>query len=185
MKRFLIGAALLAAACNSEQTQTTDTADDAKQSIAIEYVKDAQLPIHAKPDDASPVIATYSASSAVSVLSRKGEWVEVRVADGSGWAREAALQGAAEAKANESTSTEPHFVKAPSPVTGPGAHGDITLEADVSPNGEVINVRTITNTTGSNELVVRNTMSLQHARFYPIVQHGQRVPFTYEYRVHY
>lgn len=185
MRRSLVAAALLVAACGGQETQPTDTANDVRQAIAIEYVRDAELAIHAQPKDDSPVIATYGASSSVSILSRKGDWVEVRVADRSGWAHASALQDASQAKASESTSTEPKFVQAPAPVTSPGAHGDITLEADVNQNGEVTAVRTIENTTGSGELVAKNSMALQHARFYPIVQHGQRVAFTYEYRVHY
>jgi TonB family protein len=185
MRRSIIIAALLLAACDKEVTQPTDTANDVRQAIAVEYVKVPDLEIRTQPKDDAAIIAKYSAGSSVSVLSRKGDWVEVRVADGSGWAREAGLQGAADAKATESTSTEPRFLTAPSPITSAGAHGEIVFEADVSPDGQVINVRTILNTTGSPALASQNGAALQRARFYPIVKHGQRLPFTYEYRVHY
>ena len=56
----------------------------------------------------------------------------------------------------------------------------ITLEV-----GDITAVRTLSNSTGSMALEQKNITELQKAKFYPIVQHGQHQPFTYEYRVHY
>jgi len=55
----------------------------------------------------------------------------------------------------------------------------------VNSDGEVTDVRTLSNSTGSSSLERSNTASLRLARFYPIVRHGQRTPFTYEHHVHY
>ena len=46
-------------------------------------------------------------------------------------------------------------------------------------------VKTLSNTTGSGGLEARNRAELQAATFEPIVQKGKRIPFVYEYRVHY
>src|SRR6266850_504260 len=70
---ILHSAFLVLAACSKTETATSQ--EDTRMPIATEYVRGASLPIHAKPDDASRVITTYQASEAVSVLSRKGEWV--------------------------------------------------------------------------------------------------------------
>jgi len=184
MMRFALAALLLAAGCGQTETAPADTAGD-RAAIAIAYVRGGDLPIHARPHDDSPVIATYGSGQSVSVLAHRGDWDEVRVAGRSGWARAASLANAAEAKRAESDNLSPRFRIAPAPVTSPFAHGEIVLEANVNQDGEVIDVRTTTNTTGSPELVMQNSHALRAARFEPIVQHGQRKAFTYEYRVHY
>lgn len=181
---LLLALLLLAFGCANDEPAQTDTSAD-RQAIAVEYVHADELQIHEKPSDASPVLATYSRGGSVSVLSRRGEWTEVRVADRSGWAHASALASAAEAKKTESDNLTPRFKVPPAPITSPGAHGEITLEANVNQDGEVIDVRTSVNTTGSMELAVKNANALRAARFEPIIQHGSRTPFTYEYRVHY
>ena len=55
----------------------------------------------------------------------------------------------------------------------------------IDTDGDVTAVRTLSNTTGSMGLEAKNRQELEGAKFFPIVQKGQRVPFTYEYRVHY
>jgi hypothetical protein len=80
---------------------------------------------------------------------------------------------------------QPKFRVMPLPVSAPSARGEIYLEADVNTEGEVVTVRTITNTTGSEALVAQNTAALRAARFHPIVQKGERVKFKYYHRVTY
>jgi len=188
MRRLLLAAAIVLAACAKTEAPPADAADDTRLPIATEYVRGADLQIHAKPDDASPVVSTYQASESVSVLARRGGWVEVRTATGSGWAHAGDLATAEELSKGNATGADnatARFLVPPEPVTQPGAHGDVTLEADVNSNGEVFNVRVTQNTTGSEGLAQRNIDALRKTRFAPIVKHGQRMPFTYEHRVHY
>lgn len=175
-------AMLLLAACGGEvpTTETTDT----RLPVSVEYVRGTTLKIHAKPDDAAPVVTTYQHGESVSVLSRRGAWAEVRIAAGSGWVHGEELAGAAEAT-KEADNTKPHFLRAPEPVTQPGVHGNIDLEADVNTDGVVTNVRVIRNTTGSTSLEQRNIAELQRATFSPVVRHGRREAFVYEHRVEY
>lgn len=175
----------LLATAGCTQSETAENASDSRPALAVEYVRDNDLEIHLRPSDDAPVIATYSRGSSVSVLAHRGEWDEVRVADRSGWTRAKSLAGAAEAQQVEADSLSPRFRIPPAPVTSPGAHGEIDLEATVNQDGEVTGVTTVLNTTGSSELAVKNTHALRSARFEPIIQHGQRKPFTYDYRVHY
>ena len=180
--RSLIMAMLLVTACGGEAptTETTDT----RLPVSVEYVRGATLKIHAKPDDAAPVLSTYQHGESVSVLSRQGAWAEVRTGSGSGWVHGEELAGAAEAT-READNTKPHFIRAPEPVTQPGVHGEINLEADVNTDGVVTSVRTVRNTTGSLSLEQRNIAELQRATFSPVVRHGRRESFVYEHRVHY
>lgn len=182
----MLALALLAVACGGgEQPAVTDSTD-ARATIAVEYVGANELPVHAKPDDASPIVSTYGSGESVSILARGHDgWVEVRTATGTGWAHGAELRNAAEARTHEADNLTPRFRKAPSPVTQTTARGDIVLEATVNTDGEVTSVKTLRNTTGSMGLEQKNRSELEGAKFFPIVQKGQRVPFTYEYRVHY
>ena len=154
-----------------------------REAIAVEYVQSETLPLHKTPSDSSPVIATYASGETVSVLSRKNDWVEIRTTDGSGWAHASDL--AASAKQVEEDNLSPRFRRAPMPVSQPGAHGDITLEADVNTDGDVTAVRVLYNSTGSASLAEGNAEALRQAHFLPIVQRGRRRNFTYEHRVHY
>src|SRR5258708_1024338 len=124
---------------------------DARPTIAVEYISAPQLKIHVKPDDASPVISTYGNGESVSVLARKGSWVEVRTGTGTGWAKASDLR-TADAETHEPDSLTPRFLKPPSPITQTTTKGEIVLEADVNTDGDVTAIRTESNTTGSAAL---------------------------------
>ena len=156
----------------------------ARETIEIAYVGAPELNVHAKADDASPVVTKFLNGESVSVLAKKGDWVEVRTADGSGWAHGADLTNAAGAKAEEENPT-PKFSKPPSPVSQPGAHGTVYIEAAVNTDGDVTHTQLISNTTGSAALAAQNEAALKQAKFYPIVQKGQKKDFLYYYRVDY
>ena len=171
----------LAACSGSENVAETDT----RVPVATEYVRGASLSIHAQPSERSPIVTTYQTGEAVSVLARKGSWVEVRTVAGSGWVASSGLASSSEATAVENDNLTPRFVRAPEPMAEPGAHGDIVLEAQVNSEGDVMSVRTLRNTTGLTGLEARTSAALQRAKFAPIVQHGRRQPFVYEYRAQY
>jgi uncharacterized protein YgiM (DUF1202 family) len=184
MTRSLLIATIVLAACSPE-VPTNEVATDNRMPIAVEYVRDAALKIHSKPDDAAPVVTTYQHGESVSVLSKRGDWSEVRTAAGSGWVHGDELADAIEAAKAEADNVKPHFTRPPQPVTQPGAHGELAFEADVNTDGVVTSVRTIKNSTGSVSLEQRNIASLREAVFTPVVRHGRREAFVYEHRVHY
>lgn len=183
MKRIAL-ALLLLAACKQETVVTDTTPVDTREAIAIRYVSSPELPVREQPNDSAPVLVTYQNGESVSVLADKGEWVELRNGDGSGWARAADLTDAAGRQAAEEN-PQPKFKVVPMPVSAPSAKGEIYLEADVNSDGEVMSVRTISNTTGSAALEAQNTAALQNAKFFPITQNNQRVKFKYYHRVTY
>jgi uncharacterized protein YgiM (DUF1202 family) len=182
MKRAAL-AALLLAACAPEAPDTA--AVDTREPIAVEYVRAPELEIHTRASDSSPIVTKYKNGESVSVLAKRDGWAEIRMPDRSGWVHNADLADAAQAKEAEAGSSAVRFKVPAEPVTEPNAHGEMTLEADVNGDGEVVAVRVIRNTTGSRSLEMKNIASLQRARFYPVVRHGRRTPFTYEQRVHY
>ena len=172
---------LLLAACGQEPVVETDT----RAAIAIYYVTAPELAVHAKPEDSSPVVTKFLNGESVSVLAKRAdEWVEVRTASGSGWAHMADL-GTADAAKQAADSPTARFERVPAPISAPGAHGTIYIEANVNTDGKVTSSKIITNTTGSDELAQRNVQALEQATFYPIVQKGEKKPFVYYYRVDY
>ncbi|HEX7190500.1 MAG TPA: SH3 domain-containing protein [Thermoanaerobaculia bacterium] len=156
----------------------------ARETIEVAYVGAPELAVHSKADDNSPVVTKFLNGESVSVLAKKGDWVEVRTTDGSGWAHAADLTNAAGAKAEEANPT-PRFRKPPSPISEPGAHGTVYIEAAVNTDGDVTHTQLITNTTGSALLAEKNEAALKQSKFYPIVQKGEKKDFLYYYRVDY
>lgn len=184
MRTIAVALLLLAGACADEVPQATDSAEG-RTPVAVEYVRADSLAIRAKPSDDAPVVAHYDNGESVSVLSRKGSWSEIRTASGSGWVHGSDLSSAAEAKKIESDNLTPRFRIAPEPITKPGATGHIHLVASVNNDGEITDIKVEENTTGSPDLLQRNVAALRRARFVPIVRHGKRTPFTYDYHVSY
>ncbi len=180
MRYFAFALALLAACSSPEPAPATDTRDP----IEVRYVGSPDLPVHKWAREDSPVIAKFLNGESVSVMSRKGDWSEVRTGGGTGWVRSADLAGADHAK-KESDEPQPKFRNIPSPVTAPGAKGTVYIEANVNTDGEVVSTKILTNTTGSPELAVKNAAALERAKFHPIVIKGSRKPFLYYYRVDY
>ena len=182
MKRVAIFLLALASFCKQEPaiTETIDT----REPIGIWYVGAPELPVRQQPNDTAPVIATYQNGEAISVLTQKGEWAEVRTGASAGWARMSDLTTAQGKTAQEETPT-PKFKIMPLPVTAPNASGEIYIEADVNSDGEVISTRILGNTTNSPTLASQNADALKSARFHPIVVKGERKPFKYYHKVTY
>lgn len=180
MRRFCFVALLLVIGCSKGDEGVTDTRDP----IATQYVAGGEMPVHAKPDDKSPVVTKYQHGESVPIMSRKGDWTEVQTAMGTGWVHQNQLANADQA-AESKDNPNPKFEHPPSPVTAPGTHGTIYIEADVNTDGDITNTTIIENTTGSANLADQNALALKRAKFYPITIRGERKPFKYYYRVDY
>ena len=178
---FLLALALTG--CSNEAPVVTETVDT-RDPVRVAYVGAPELPVREQASDTAPVIATYQNGEAISVLAEKGEWVEVRTGDRSGWARNADLTDAA-GKEQAEENPQPKFRVVPMPVSAPSARGEIYIEADVNSDGEVTATRVLENTTGSPALAEQNAAALKSARFYPIVKDGERRRFKYYHRVTY
>jgi hypothetical protein len=183
VKRVFVPLLLLAAFCKPAQPPVTETMDT-REPIGIRFVGAPELPVREQPNETAPVIASYQNGEAVSVLAERGEWAEVRTGNRSGWARRSDLTDAA-AIAEQEENPTPKFRIMPLPVSAPGAQGEIYIEADVNTDGEVVNTRLLTNTTGSASLAAQNESALRSAKFHPIVIRNERQPFKYYHRVTY
>ena len=157
---------------------------DTREPIDVAYVTGPELRVHAQPNDASPVIVKYENGESISIMSKRGDWVEVRTGDRTGWSHTGDLGTGAQAK-EQQDNPSPRFRRFPSPVSSPSAHGELYFEADVNTDGDVVSVRTIENTTGNPALAAQNAAALQAAKLFPIVKSGERKPFKYYHRVTY
>ena len=175
---------LLLVACSGEPVVTDTGTMDTREPIRIEYVGSPELQVREAANDTAPILATYGNGEAVSVLAEQGDWVEVRTGDRSGWAKKSDLT-TAEGKVAAEENPQPKFRVMPMPVSAPSARGDIYIEAAVNTDGEVISVRMIQNTTGSEVLGRQNMDALRTAKFHPIVVKGERQKFMYYHRVTY
>jgi outer membrane biosynthesis protein TonB len=187
MKRFhlchlhLAATLIILVSCGRENAPPHPAVPE-RPTIEIDYVTSAELVVHKSPAEVSPVLTKYNNGESVSVLAKRNQWIEVRTGDGSGWAHAADVSSTA---VPVTDSTTPRFRRAPAPVSSPSAHGEIILEAQVNTDGDVISVKTLSNSTGSAALENDNRNQLLAAKFYPIIQQGERKPFMYEHRVHY
>jgi uncharacterized protein YgiM (DUF1202 family) len=183
MKSALAVAALLLAACSRPDPLPEPT--DTRAPIATQYVTGPELPVHTQANETSPVTITYQNGESVQVLAHQGEWTEIRVGDGSGWAKTADLGSAAAAQQQSDGEPQVRFRKPPGAVTNLTAKGAIYIEADVNTDGDVVKTRILENTTGSPALADANAAALGQAKFYPILKNGERQPFKYYHRVSY
>jgi TonB family protein len=187
MKRTIVVLALLLPvilSCRAKQAPATTPIAGVRYAQAIAYVGVPSMNIYAQPNAAGLPITQYGYTETVSILSRNGEWVEARTVDGSGWARANELMSVEEAD-KVSKDDSPRFMTPPTAVPHAGTRGEIVLEAKVNTDGDVIDVKPVSNSTGNAGLLTANTDALRQAHFFPMIQKGQRVTFVYQHHVYY
>lgn len=163
-------------------SQTATVAPEDRLAIAVEYVAVPKMTVYARPDVASEVTGQYGLKEAISVLSRNGEWAEIRTFDGIGWVKQADLATAEQSDAVDTS--VPRFYVEPTKVPF-STRGEIWIQARVNTDGEIIETKTTKNTTGMAALANANETALKNAKFYPMVDKGARKTFIYEHRVYY
>ena len=188
MRKLAIALSLLVVvtACQNRTPQAAPP-EEFRKPIATLYVAVPVLSVLAEPREDAPVIATYGYTESASVLARNGAWMEVRTFDGgSGWAKAAELFTAQDLEPLL-LDPKPRFFTEPVKVPAAGRiRGEIILEARVDPSGNVFDVKTVSNTTGLDELAVTNGDELRKAKFFPLIdKERQRASFKYQHTVTY
>jgi SH3-like domain-containing protein len=176
-KALAIAAIALAASCSAKKEAPPST--PTRETIAVKFAS-GDLEIREAPRDDAPLITTYKTGESVSILAEKDGWSELKLNfEKSGWAKSSSL--VATKSEVGSTPEQVRFRIAPEPVTQPGIHGVIVLEATVNVHGDVTGVKTLQNTTGRKDIEARTADSLRKAKFYPLLQNGKAEQFVYEY----
>lgn len=185
MVRTLLAAVAIAAVLGCARAE--ESAEPARETIAIQYVDQPELSIHAEPDSRAPVVTTYKQGETVSIVARRDGWAEIRIVNGTGWVPESSLSTKMKSVDDvEGVSTTVRFKDAPSPIyTQSRTSGEIVLEGTVNTAGIVTNIKTLRNTTGSQALERQNRAEFSRATFYPLLVKGKRTEFIYEYRIEY
>ena len=183
MRKIAVALALVLAACSVRSPEAVPD-NSPRKAIDVKYVGVPSMKVLSEPSDTATLVTSYGYTETVSILSRKGDWVEVRTVEGSGWSRASDLISGTDVEEILGKPT-PRFFMPPIAIPSTEARGQISLMAKVNTDGSVVDVWTISDTTKSKQLVAANTEALKQARFYPIVQKGQRLTFTYEYDVTY
>src|ERR1043166_100507 len=112
----------------------------AKKAIDIAYVAVPFVKVYDAPRAGAAQVTQYGINETVSILTKRGEWCEIRTVDGSGWVLCSELMDATKAKAIADDPT-PRFLVAAVAVPDARAHGEIDLVAKANTDGEVIEVR--------------------------------------------
>ena len=185
MKRFAV---LLLIGASFACTQKPKLASDAeitriRPPIAVEYVAIPTMTVFSRPDTGSEPLGSYGFSESITILSRQGDWCEIRMFDGSGWVRATDLMTNEQAK-EQSEHPVPRFYVPPAAIEYSG-HGEIVMQCKVNTEGQVFDVMPISNTTKNQKLADDNAIALRQAQFYPLIDKGQRKTFIYEHRVIY
>ena len=185
--KHMVFALLLVAACVQRPapvaSDTQPVPPNEKLAIAVEYVGVPTMNIYERPALDAPVTGSYGLSEAISVLDIKGDWKMVRTFDGTGW-----VKGSDLVVGNDIEKVDlnvPRFFVKPEPVEAGRARGELVFQAKVNTDGAVIEVKTVKNTTGSQDLADRNSEELLKAKFYPMVDKGSRKTFIYVHHVYY
>jgi outer membrane biosynthesis protein TonB len=165
----------------SSETASVDPAD--RLAIAVEYVAVPKAIVYARPAVDAPVVDSFGLTEAVSVLEKNKEWCLVRTFSGSGWVKQSDLVAGNVAETMDTTT--PRFYVLPAVVPAPRTRGEILMQAKVNTDGEVVEVKLLKNTTGSDAIAKANSDALKAAKFYPMVDKGQHKSFVYEHNVYY
>lgn len=188
MRPLFIAAFILAAALGCTQkpapvaSDTSPVDPSERLAIAVEYVAVPKAIVYARPAVDAREIGAYGLTEAVSILEKKGEWCYIRTFSGAGWVKQADLVPGD--VADKMDTTTPRFYVAPRTIPF-NADGELWLQAKVNTDGQVVDVKTVKNTTGSRVLEEANVAALKEAQFYPVVDKGTRKTFSYEHRVYY
>jgi TonB family protein len=156
-------------------------------------VTSATLNVRRDPTTAGEVVAQVKRGERLALLANRGEWSNVRLADGAtGWVSSKLVSS----DTASSTGTTPrrrggcppdaefHFIQAPLPAfsDNAAAHGTVTVEVNVDTRGIVTSTRVTANTTGDPSLATLAEREIRNAKFAPPVKGCVPKAFIYTYK---
>jgi uncharacterized protein YgiM (DUF1202 family) len=196
---------LLAAACAAPApTPTTvpeppppvappSTPNESVAAIGTVRVTSATLNVRREPATTGEVVAQVKKGERLALLAHRGEWSNVRLADGiTGWvssklvANDAsgAAAGAAKPRRGSCADSDFRFVQAPLPSfnNDQTAHGIVTVDANVDTRGIVTSTKVVSNTTGDAALAALAEKEIRNAKFAPPMRNCVAKAFIYTYK---
>ncbi len=189
MKRFLF-IVLIFAACAAPPPpapapQPTEV-PGAEKTIGTVKVTATALNVRREAAASSDVIAQVRKGERLALLAAGDEWDRVRLGNGDvGFvsAQHVIREGAPRARRGCAPDADYQFVKTPTPsFSDNGAHGMVTVEANVDTRGTVTGTRVVSNTTGDEALGVLAEREIRVAKFSPPIRNCVAKPFIFTYK---
>jgi uncharacterized protein YgiM (DUF1202 family) len=149
------------------------------------------LNVRADASTNSEILTHARKGERLAVLADRGDWIRVRLADGTkGWvsAQHVVRDGAAPSTARSRrpgcpADSDYAFVRNPIPTfSDSGAHGIVTVEANVDAKGEVSATRLVSNTTGDEALAFLTEKEIRAAHFIAPVRDCAPKAFIFTYK---
>lgn len=202
MKRALCIVALYAAFCaappparppvSTPEPQPAAEArpQPAESAAGSGRVNASLLNVRSEPSMSGEVIGHARRGERVAILAQSGDWLRVRLGGGEvGWvsaqhiARDDAAATAARGRRGCPPDSDYRFVTAPRPsFSEGGAHGVVTVEANVDARGNVTSTRLVSNTTGDESLAAIAAREVTAAKFAAPVRNCTARAFVFTYR---
>lgn len=157
-------------------------AAEVKPTSSQEYVRvtGSRLNVRSQPTTASATVSRVKKGEKLIVLGRDGEWVQVKLANGTdGWVN-ARYVANDEPCATDKPDAE-MLSDVPLSFHEGAAIGHVVIEATVDASGIVTATKVLQDTTGIPELLARALDEVKALKFSPPVRNCRPVPFLYTY----
>ena len=158
-----------------------------ERALGSVRVNASTLNVRASASAGAEIVAHARRGEKLPVLEDSGDWLRVRLSDGTvGWvsSQHIVREGAAaRPRRGCPPDSDYSFVRAPKPAfPEAAAHGIVVIEASVDVRGVVTSTRVVSNTTGDQALGVLAERELREAEFSPPVRNCTRRSFIYTYK---
>ena len=161
-------------------------------SVGTVRVTTTTLNVRKEPTTSGEVMAQVKRNDRLALLATRGEWSNVRMADGTtGWvssklvANDAPSGNAAPRRHGGCPAdSDFRFAQAPVPSFNDNqkAHGIVTVDANVDTHGVVTTTRIVSNTTGDPSLGTLAEREIRNAKFAPPVRNCAPKAFIFTYK---
>ncbi len=168
------------------------TAPTEPASVGTVRVTTATLNVRKEPTTSGEVMARVKRNDRLALLATRGEWSNVRMADGTtGWVSSKLVANAAPSGSPASrrqggcpADSDFRFAQAPAPSFNDNqtAHGIVTVDANVDTRGVVTSTRIVSNTTGDPSLGTLAEREIRNAKFAPPVRNCAPKAFIFTYK---
>jgi TonB family protein len=154
---------------------------------AVVRVNASTLNVRASASASADIVSHARRGEKLAVLEDAGDWLRVRLGDGTfGWvsAQHVVREGAAARPRHGCPPDSDYsFVKPPKPAfSDSSAHGIVIVEAGVDAKGDVVSTRIVSNSTGDQSLGALAERELREASFAPPVRNCVAKAFVFTYK---
>ena len=189
MKRLLAGLVILAACASppppSPETTPQPQAPAEEKAIGTVRVTATTLNVRREASATSDVIKQVRKGEKLSLLSTSDDWDRVRLASGEiGYVSVLhVIREGSKSRKGCPADAEYEFLKTPTPAfSDSGAHGIVTVDANVDTHGKVTATKVVSNTTGDEALGALTEREIRSATFTPPIRNCVPKAFIFTYK---